>query len=68
MYIDQIIDSFNKINKIIRISEIKNFIFYMIIIIYYTYKGINSINFLKRKLQYSTKFKILQYIPRLRIK
>ena len=40
----------------------------MIIIIYYTYKGINSINFLKRKLQYSTKFKILQYIPRLRIK
>ena len=43
MYIDQIIDSFNEINKIIRISEIKNFIFYMIIIIYYIYKGINLI-------------------------
>ena len=38
----------------------------MIIIIYYTYKGINSINFLKRKLQYSTNK--LQYIPILRIK
>jgi hypothetical protein len=40
----------------------------MIMIIYITFKGINTINFLKRKLQYSAVFNTLQYIPGLKIK
>ena len=64
---DQIFDSFNGKNQIIKISEIKNFFFYIIMIIYTTYKGINAINFLKRKLRYSIMFNIF-YIPGLKIK
>ena len=68
MCIDQIVDSLNSSNHIFKASEIKNFFFYMIMIIYITFKGINTINFLKRKLQYSAVFNTLQYIPGLKIK
>ena len=68
MCIDQIVDSLNSSNHIFKASEIENFFFYIIMIIYITFKGINTINFLKRKLQYSAVFNTLQYIPGLKIK
>ena len=68
MCIDQIVDSFNTAKTIIKANEIKNLIFYMIMIIYNTIKGINTINFLKRKLQYSNIFNTIHFIPALKIK
>ena len=68
MCIDQIIDSFNTAKTIFKANEIKNFIFYIFIMVYVAYKGIKTINFLKRKLQYSAMFHTLQYIPGLKLK
>ena len=68
MCIDQIIDSFNTPKTIFKASEIKNFIFYILMLIYVTYKGMKTINFLKKKLNYSAMFNTIQYIPALKIK
>ena len=68
MCIDQIVDSFNSAKTIFKASEIKNLIFYILILIYITFKGFKTINFLKRKLQYSAMFNTLQYVPALKMK
>ena len=68
MCIDQIVDSFNTAKTIFKASEIKNFIFYVLILIYITFKGLKTINFLKRKLQYSAMFNTLQFVPALKMK
>ena len=68
MCIDQIIDSFNTAKTIIKANEIKNFLFFMFMIIYNTINANITINFLKKKLRYSTIFNTLHFIHVLKIK
>ena len=68
MCIDQIVDCFNTAKTIIKANEIKNLLFFIFMIIYNTINANININFLKKKLQYSTIFNTLHFIPVLKIK